>query len=238
MVDKWITCRRVRGYLSASPVAIFVMASARICSAIRCFLACAGVFVAHRASAQHARCASSAGWHQLILEHRIRYPEMGIADAFKLLQQATMGSEHAVGSTAEASAWMDREWAGLGDGPTEPLLDTLGHGSKFVRIHLRPYRSAGGKPAALVAAFVETAHTSPRDTAALGCAIDALVAMAKAKEVPWAADSISRQAGAWRARGYPAIEHSISYERAYRPAYRVVSTRLVAPLLAGLKRSQ
>lgn len=168
----------------------------------------------------------------LILAHHARYPEMQIADAFKLLQQATLGSEHAVRDSTVPMRWMDREWSALGEGPAEPLVDSLGVGGAFARVHLRPWRTTGKPPADLVNAFVATARESKPDTAALGCALAELETLAREGKVPWDADSVALQAQQWQAKRYPAVDHSLEYKSRYRPAYRVVARSLLPALLA------
>jgi len=189
-------------------------------------------------SAGAPRCADAGSLQQLILAHRARYPAMGILDAFKLLQQATLGSEHAVHDSAEAAAWTRAEWQSLGPGPSEPLVDTLGAHARFARIHLRPYRGAGGTAPALLAAFVQSARTAPRDTAAFSCGLRVLVALANQRDVPWPHDSVVVLEADWARRAYPAVEHTPAFERDYRPAYRVVALPLVPGLLEPLYRDR
>ncbi len=175
--------------------------------------------------------AASGQWAELIQQHQLRYPDWELADAFKLLHQAAMGSEHAVPDTLLPTRWMRREWATMGDGPLEPLVDTLGAGGTFVRIHLRAWRAAGGSPDSLTAAFIATAATFDPDTAQLRCAVDALTSLARAGSLPWRSGRVAAEARAWAARGYPAVEHSPRFEMEYRPAYRVVALPLVRELL-------
>jgi hypothetical protein len=152
------------------------------------------------------------------------------ADAYKLLHQATLGSEHAVPSRAMAADWLTREIATLPPGPAEPLVDTLGTGGRFARIHLRPFLAAAGSPDSLLGAFVRTAQEATRDTAALACALDAVRRMARTGTA-WPLDSVDRLFGEARAAGYPAMHHSDAFEAAYHPAYRVVSVGLVSAVL-------
>jgi hypothetical protein len=181
-------------------------------------------------------CADAGPLQQLIRSHQARYPAMGIRDAFKLLQQATLGSEHAVQDTAEAAAWMRAEWGALGPGPREPLVDTLGPRARFARVHLRPYRAAGGTAPALLAAFIRTARTAPRDTTAFACGLRVLVALARRSDVPWPRDSVVALEADWGRRGYPAEHHTPAFDREYRPAYRVVGLALLPDLLRPLRK--
>src|SRR5690606_29627391 len=149
-----------------------------------------------RGDPPRAECRDPAQWRELLASHRARYYAMEIPDAFKLLQQATMGSEHAVRDSASAAAWMEREWNALDHGPTEPMIDTLCQTARYARVHLRPYRSAGGVPARVTAAFVATANGAGADTAQLACAIDAV-----ASTVPWDSAQWRTEAAVWRRAG-------------------------------------
>ena len=64
----------------------------------------------------------TALWTALLRAHLARYPAMQPADAYKLLHQATLGSEHAMPSRAMAEDWLTRELSTLPAGPAEPLL--------------------------------------------------------------------------------------------------------------------
>jgi hypothetical protein len=183
-----------------------------------------------------ARCGAAPNWPPLVLAHRERYPLMQPEDAYKLLHHATMGSEHAAPDRAGPAAWMDREWAEMGEGPAESLIDTLGAGGRFVRVQLRSWRAAGGSPDALVDAFVLTASTAEPDTSAMRCALDALLDLARKAQVPWDTLAMHALIDARRAEGYPAVHHSDAFEAAYQPAYRVVAVGLVPELLASLPR--
>ena len=178
-----------------------------------------------------APCAGDAAWATLVRAHLARYPAMQPADAYKLLHQATLGSEHAVSSREMASQWLTREIAELPPGPVEPMVDTLGMEGRFARIHLRPFLAAGGSPDSLLTAFVRTAQVAARDTAQLACALDAVRRLVAAHEVTWAADSVDRLFRNAAAAGYPAMHHSDAFRAAYRPAYRVVSVTLVPAAL-------
>jgi hypothetical protein len=168
-----------------------------------------------------------APWGALVRAHLSRYPLMQPSDAYKLLHQATLGSEHAMPSRTMAEQWLAREIAMLPPGPPEPLVDTLGTGGRFARINIRPFLAAGGSADSLLTAFVRTAREATRDTAQLGCALEAVRAMASRHEVAWPADSVQRLFAEAQAAGYPAMHHSDAYEAAYHPAYRVVSVTLV-----------
>jgi len=193
----------------------------------------AALLVASIVACRSARLASAprcdtGPWTTLVRTHLARYPAMQPADAYKLLHQATLGSEHAMPSRDMAEEWFTREIATLPAGPADPLVDTLGAGGRFARINLRPFLARGGVPDSLLNAFVRTAQEAARDTTQLACALDAVRQMTAAHETPWAVDSVYRMFGEARAAGYPAVHHSDAFEAAYHPAYRVVAVSLVS----------
>ena len=170
-----------------------------------------------------------ATWYPVLASHAERYPRWDLPDAYKLLHQAALGSEHAVSDPAAPRAWLARELATLGEGTDEPVADTLG---RFVRIHLRPFVARGGDTAALLNAFVQTANT-PTDTTDLACALRALDAIARDGALPWSVVVVREYVAARRAAGFPPVHHSDAFRAAYTPAYRVVGREMVGELVRG-----
>ena len=152
---------------------------------------------------------------------------MGPDDLYKLLHQAAMGSEHAMHDTAGVRAWMVNELATMGQGPAEPLVDTIAPGGAIVRVNLRPWVAARRSTDSLLGAFIATATAYPPDTARLArylAAAEPVIAAGKASFGPGAWHAL---VAAERSAGFPAGEHSAGYVTAYRPAYRVVAGPLV-----------
>jgi hypothetical protein len=181
-----------------------------------------------------AQCAGSTEWSQLITAHLARYPLMELPDLYKLLLQATMGNEHALGSPAMIEDWMHRDLAAIDSEPGtvhEPLVDSLGHPARYARVHLRPFVARGGNSDSLTAVFIASPRVAPPDTTAMRCATAQAERMARIGSVPWGAAAVRTYFAARAAAGYPAVDHSAAYERAYHPAYRVVATVLLPRLL-------
>lgn len=168
----------------------------------------------------------------LIAQSR-RYPRWEEPDLYKLLHQAIRGSEHAAPSAAAAREWLEREWREMGPGPDEPLVDPIRADGAMARVHLRPWRDAGLDPALLLEAFLATAgawREAPGELEkALRQAADWATVLGLAAE---AVKDLARQ---MQGEGYPARHHSEAYCLHYRPAYRVVATRLLpGGLVEGL----
>ena len=159
----------------------------------------------------------------ILRDHVVRYPLMQVEDAYKLVHQACMGSEHAVSDLDGVRRWMAREVAEMGDGPNDPLIDPISPDGRIARVHLRPYLAAGYDPACLLDAFVQTANGYRGSIEHLRRTWHDVVALARAGALPFDAQRLDELGQSMAAQGFPAIHHSPAYERAYRPAYRVVA---------------
>ncbi len=169
----------------------------------------------------------------IVLAHIKRYPLMQPADLYKLAHQAAMGSEHAVSSEAAARSWLERELAELGDGPPEPLLEPISPDGRVLRCHLRPYLKAGHDPESLLQAFVRGANQVSGDAELLRSYLDAILRLAAAGKIGADAGALGALFAEMEMAGWPAARHSLVYQQAYRPAYRVVIREL---LPAGMRR--
>ena len=186
-----------------------------------------------RAPSAGSVCEGEARWSTLALEHVARYEGLELTDLYKLLHQATMGSEHVVLDVAGARDWLAREIAELGDGPAEPLVDRLGADGAIVRVHLRPFLTRGHDPERLIEAFGETASGRYADRAAIGCALNAMRNLASEGKLPWDVSAVDAYLETRDAAGHDAVHHSDAYAGRYRPAYRVVARELVPETWLG-----
>lgn len=162
-------------------------------------------------------------------------PAVEMRDAYKWIFQATMGGEHAAPSRDAADRWLRQEWEGLGPtAPDERLLEPLGD-SGIVRLHLRPFRDAGGAPDALLEAFLASAasfiparEVFERAWRALGARLQQ-APIGRLTHEDWVQlDDETRKAG------YPAAHHSERYTQAHQPAYRVLTAERAASLAKSL----
>jgi hypothetical protein len=156
-----------------------------------------------------------------------RYPAMQVQDLYKLLHQAAMGSEHAIQDQQAARSWMERELAGMGTGPDDPLVDPLSPDGQILRLHLRPYLRARKDPERVLQAFIRTAnewcssiHTLKKYGEVAAQLAQAGIGMIRQDEIGIFFDKMEAQ-------GFPAIHHSDVYRRIYRPAYRVVARQFM-----------
>ncbi|MCG2783849.1 MAG: hypothetical protein L6461_01965 [Anaerolineae bacterium] len=162
-----------------------------------------------------------------LLAHFTRYPAMQLADVYKLIHQAAMGSEHAIRDEQSARSWMTRELAEMGEGPVEPLLDLLSDETGIIRVHLRPYIASGGDPVQLLGAFISTANQHKGQIGLFETYWQAAVSLAEGAQIPFSSDEMRSFIVPLAAQGFPAVHHSSEYQKLYRPAYRVVQSGLL-----------
>ena len=160
--------------------------------------------------------------HHILADQIARYSEMKIQDLYKLLFQAVMGSEHAIGSLDAARAWLKRELESLPEGPDEPAIDVISPDGDIVRVNLRPFIRSGGDPAPVLEAFVRTANEYRGTTERLWLYWSFAERLAKGGELPFERSDMKEFFKLVEKEGFPAVHHSTRYENAYHPAYRVI----------------
>jgi hypothetical protein len=118
----------------------------------------------------------------------------------------------------------------------ESAFEPLDPKSKLVRVNLRPLFEDRGRMETdewLVAALVESARKVEGDPMLMRRRLASAVRWCR-ENIPGQATGLERLAVRARKSGYPAFHHSATYQRAYRPAYRVVlSSYLGRPRASG-----
>ena len=150
-----------------------------------------------------------------------------IEDAYKWTYQATRGGEHAVPDTDSARSWLADEWSTLGvHSATEPIWEPLCPGNEIGRFNLRPFKDKGGKADDLLDAFLASSRVYRSDGADF---IEAWRQLGKRLEQHSVGNldikSWTRLDSEMKAKNYPAIHHSEIYEKAYHPAYRILTEK-------------
>jgi hypothetical protein len=169
-------------------------------------------------------------FRNIITNNIARYPRLEARDLYKLVHQAAMGSEHAVSSPEHAASWLEREVDELVDGPSEPAIDPISPDHLIVRVNLRPFLFAGGDAGALLAAFVRTANEHRGDREALERYWGYIEKMAGVSDIAFDVEDLKHFFALMSEDGFPAAHHSVGYETAYHPAYRVVRRDLLPSL--------
>jgi hypothetical protein len=156
----------------------------------------------------------------ILAAHARRYPRWEAADRYKLTHRAAFGNEHALPNPEAVRAYLDRELAGLGDGPDQPLLDPIRPDGALLRVHLRALVARKLSPDALFQAFLKTAHEYR------GSGVRTF--RAYRRDALMGGDPAARRLfDDLQAQGLPAIHHSDRFRTLYKPAYRVVASRFL-----------
>jgi hypothetical protein len=170
-----------------------------------------------------------------------------IEDAYKWLYQAARGNGPAVMDEKLVREELQKEWDALGQPlPDEKLWEPLRGDEKIGRLNLRPFR--GGKLEDLVNAALQSARDFPGDQTGKGFMDDDEAEF----HIAWNMLGMSVDAKPsgnltwpeWRRldegtdpKKYPAIHHSASYEKAHKPAYRLLTHSEADRLIKLLKTS-
>jgi hypothetical protein len=164
---------------------------------------------------------------QILTNHFTRAPFMQAQDLYKLLHQATLGSQHAINDEKVARSWLERELVEMGVGPEDPLLDPLPPDGSIVRVHLRPYLQAGKNPETLLQAFIRTANDwrgSSEKLIQVGAAAARLAHTERWSIQPEEIEAFFEE---MESQDFPAVHHSEIYQQYYHPAYRVVAMQFL-----------
>ena len=167
---------------------------------------------------------------ELLKEHYDNYPDMEVRDAVKFLYQHHMGPGHLVDDQEAALARLETEWEQVEADSALPLAEPLGNG--LCRLNLSSCKGKQLSIQTVCRLFALTAQEVSPGHLALERDLELVYALPFSREI---ADSFLRR---YRADGCPAVGHSKSYRRAYRPAYRVVSEHYVNlfPILSAIDR--
>lgn len=166
-------------------------------------------------------------FRRILALHFKRYPLMEVQDIYKLIHQASMGSEHAVQDLDITRAYLEREVNELADGPEEPIEDIISADGQIARINLRPYLASNASLENLFEAFVRTANEFEGSTIKLKRYRSYAVQLTDESSFAFSPSAIQALFDQLEGHGFPAVHHSASYTSAYQPAYRVILHELL-----------
>lgn len=178
-----------------------------------------------------AQCGDDICWENLIQSHVRRYPLLQVEDLYKLLYQSTLGNGHAITDSTEAARWLAQDLNDNHNDPFEPLIDTLGPCGRFARVHIRTFIRNGGDPTDLLQAFLKTGKEIKPDSSSFHCALSAAQSMALEGKLPWNEDTLEKYFTEEERQHYPAVHHSLKFDSAYHPSYRVIGIKFLPGLL-------
>jgi len=174
----------------------------------------------------------------IVLAQAAAHPAFSPQDAVKLSYQAVFGAEHLLLDPEGAKDWFDREYASVSP-DDQPLFEPVS--DHYARVNLGSWKAQGLDPDRLFALFYKTASTpSGKTDADLAAALDTVGALAEEGKLPFSHADWLAYRGEYTAKGGGTVHHSKGYREKERPAYRIVSMRLLRmlPVLKALQQIQ
>ncbi len=146
-------------------------------------------------------------------------------DAVKLIYQQEFGPEHLISNEKKTLAQLRQEMAVLGpvmEG--EALYESIGNG--LCRLNLRPCLRRGVPAEDICRMFVETAQSAKGDKKRFWQGVRILQKLAEEGETPFDPVELDVFLVHYPSQA-PAVHHSLVYQIAYQPAYRVIAQKKV-----------
>ena len=170
----------------------------------------------------------------LLTEHYKRYPQMQISDIFKFIFQSSFGCEHMVASEELAINNIKREYAEM---ITERALLVEKLDGDYSRVDLS-YLDKGLSAEALGKLFCLSANIERDGAEKLAKKLMAARSLVSEGVLPFALEDFEKELSRWSSDGYPAVHHSDSFRKAYKPAYRVIANKYTVflPLFAEIDK--
>ena len=158
-----------------------------------------------------------------ILVHYKDMPGFCIADAYKLIYQGCMGSEHAITSPDAVKQWLDKEWEELQASTHEGLYSDVSIHIPIYRINLRAAKAFGITKDQILEEFIDLVQTFPKRPDLLRQIWAELTAQIKAgKDIVNNPHELEEFNRAIEKNDFPAVHHSPEYRKINKPAYRLV----------------
>lgn len=171
----------------------------------------------------------------VLTEHSKKYPDMQPCDAAKLAYQACFGPEHMIKDCDAALLYLKNEYS---QSPKSSRLYTEKLG-RFSRIYLdSPFSE--DELDLIGRMFIASAALPKGDSCELSHMLDQIEHFAAARSFNFTQDEFQSFRAEYEAVGCPALHHSESYRKAYRPSYRLIDTQYIRllPLIFELARRE
>lgn len=154
----------------------------------------------------------------LLRTHARRYPLMERTDAVKLIYQNEFGGGHMIANEDACLSYLRREYAATQHDPDAVLAEPIGNG--IVRIHLRALPA--DRLETLGKAFIRSANAHQGTMECFREKLEILRQLTAENVFGFELAALDVYLQAYRSAGCPAVSHSDTYRRAYKPAYRIV----------------
>jgi len=165
---------------------------------------------------------------KILITQQERYKFLQIQDVYKLLFQAAMGCEHAIGDERKSLKILEQEIAECTPGPMEPILETISPDDRIVRVNLRPYVFHNGDILLLNRKFIESASVYKGDLNILKKYWDYFTQISEENNLYYSQKELALFFADIQKMNFPALHHSSKYKKHNLPSYRVVLWKLIS----------
>lgn len=157
--------------------------------------------------------------YTILQTHAARYPKMEPTDAVKLLYQSEFGGGHLISNEDACLAYLRVEWECTPKNPDAPLVEDIGGG--VIRVMLAAIPDADAVKT-LGRDFIRSAANVHGTREGFGKKLALLRRVTAEGKFAFSLAELEEYLSAYERAGYPAVSHSETYRRLYRPAYRVL----------------
>ncbi len=180
--------------------------------------------------------ADSGSLLTFLQQHLSWYPLMELRDVYKLLYQGVLGAEHLMPSRDEYTRYLRAEFEPLQADPAQRLLEPIRPDGALYRLNLRLFKARQQGLDQLISYLLETAQIITGTRAELLAAWDEFTRLCLQGQIQQFDTETIEQFSQWLEQvEYPALHHSETYSREYRPAYRLIAAPFIHEL--GLEKS-
>ena len=172
-------------------------------------------------------------FRNLLTAQLLGYPLLEIQDIYKLIYQASMGSEHAILDVNATRARMGEEVRNLDHEINWPRYENISPVDRIFRIHLGPFRENDFELDAINESFIQTAKSYDGSIAILRRYWFYIEQMAAAGRLPFELFQLRHFFGTQEDSQFPTVHHSNRYRSAYKPAYRIVAREFLPGFIAA-----
>ncbi len=157
--------------------------------------------------------------YELLINHYKTYPNLEPEDIFKYIYQSSFGCGHFVSDEASALSFIEKEYESLSKAE-QPKTEQLD--GRYCRISLS-HLNNGLKAETLAKLFCASSKAESDGLSLLEQKISIAQQLVTNRVLPLDKETFDKKLELWKASGYPALHHSDSFRREYKPSYRVVA---------------
>ncbi|WP_105619708.1 uridine kinase family protein [Vallitalea okinawensis] len=170
--------------------------------------------------------------YRVLKKNLIRYPEMEVQDALKLIYQSEFGCGHLIENKEASYKLLMKEWENVEENEDE-IFESIGGG--YARFNIGAAKKSGISPEIFGEVFLKSAEVVSGTLDNFYERVNESRRICSEGKLPFSVREIDSFLEQWEKRGLPLLRHSEKYRVLYKPAYRVVSEKYMRILAAIIR---